>query len=176
MSEWKAPDVERSDDLYEGNEAEMTRWFLGFMRQTLLHKCAGLTAEQLKLRSAEPSTLSLIGLVRHLAEVERWWFRRYAAREDLQPIYCTPESEDADFEDIETCDPAADMQTFKDETQAADAAVSGMSLDEKIHGLGRREGQVMDLRWIYLHMLEEYGRHLGHADILRERIDGVTGE
>jgi hypothetical protein len=128
----------------------------------------------LRLRAVEPSTLSLLGLVRHMAEVERWWFRRRVAGEPIGDLYCTEASPDGDFDDIDSADPEADFAAFHAEVDAARKAVAGRSLDETfVHA--RRQAE-MSVRWVYVHMIEEYARHNGHADLLRERIDGVTGE
>jgi hypothetical protein len=137
-----------------------------------LLKCAGLTAEQLKLRSVEPSTLSLLGLVRHMAEVERWWFRRRFAGADIGDLYDT--NRDGDFDDVDAADAQADFATFVAEVEAARKAAEGRPLDDTFRH--PRRGTEMDLRWVYIHMIEEYARHNGHADLIRERIDGVTGD
>jgi uncharacterized damage-inducible protein DinB len=140
----------------------------------LLTKCAGLTAEQLKRRAVPPSSLSLLGLVRHMSDVERGWFRLCAAREDLADLYWTEADNDADFNDIEAADAQADLDTYRREVVAARTAVAGKGLDDVVpHPAGRAD---RDIRWIYLHMIEEYARHNGHADLIRERIDGVTGD
>lgn len=148
--------------------------WLDYHRQTLLMKCAGLTAEQLRLRSVEPSSLSLLGLVRHMAEVERWWFRRNVAGEQLEPLYCPEGNRDGDFDDVDTADPEADFATFAAEVELARKAAASRSLDDTFRH--PRRGVDMSVRWVYVHMIEEYARHNGHADLLRERIDGVTGD
>lgn len=147
--------------------------WLTFHRQTLLMKCAGLTGDQLSLRAVEPSRLSLLGLVRHMAEVERAWFRRQFAGEHIGKLYCTPTNPDADFDDVDAADAQADFTAFNEEVALARAAARGRSLEDQFFN-PRRQVE-MDLRWIYVHMIEEYARHNGHADLLRERIDGATG-
>lgn len=156
-------------------EREMLRGFLDYHRATLAVKCDGLSDEDLRRRSMPPSTLSLLGLVRHMAEVERSWFRRRVAAQDAPRIYSDDTRPDADFDDVDAADPPADLATYSAEVEAARAAVAGRSLDDTL--VGRREGSelTLDLRWVYLHMIEEYARHNGHADLLRERIDGRTG-
>src|SRR6185436_19928812 len=110
--------------------AMLDNW-LEFHRQTLLVKCAGLTAEQLKQRSAPPSTMSLLGLVRHMAEVERAWYRRRFTGEPLDYLYCGPDGNlDGDFDDVNGADAAADLATFQSEMDAARTAAAGHSLDE----------------------------------------------
>jgi uncharacterized damage-inducible protein DinB len=152
-----------------GDERSQVDAWLDFHRDTLLIKCAGLTAQQLKLRAAEPSQLTLLGLVRHMADAERYWFRRQFAAAPLTAIYWDDRS---DFMAIDEADPDADFATYAAEVQAARMTTAGRSLDEKFTST---RGTTMDLRWVYLHMIEEYARHNGHADILRERIDGTTG-
>ena len=147
--------------------------WLDWHRQTLLHKCAGLTSGQLKQRAVEPSSLSLLGLVRHMAEVERSWFRRRLHGERIDFIYVVPEDEDAEFNRVDSADAEADLATYQREVEAARAAAAGMSLDATF--FHPRHKQEMSLRWIYVHMIEEYARHNGHADLLRERVDGATG-
>ena len=139
-------------------------------------KCAGLTADQLKTRSVPPSGLSLLGLVRHMVEVERWWFRIHAGGQQTGFQYCTDDNESADFDDLDDADAASDLATLRREIEAARAAAEGKSLEEVVPSRGHFPERTRDLRWIYLHMIEEYARHNGHADFLRERIDGVTGD
>jgi uncharacterized damage-inducible protein DinB len=172
--DWIAPQVTRRDWPPIGDERTLLEGLLDHHRQTLPLKCSGLTAEQLKLRSVEPSGLTLLGLVRHMAEVERSWFRRRFAGEDIDFIYVEPEIDpDGEF-DVDTADAAADFETFTREIELAKTTAAGRSLDETFHH--ERLGVEMNLRWVYLHMIEEYARHNGHADLLREAIDGATGE
>ena len=146
--------------------------WLDFHRDTLLWKCEGLNAEQLKTRSAEPSNLSLLGLVRHMTEVERGWFRDVVGG-DTEPFYCTQERPDGDFDDVADADVEHDLAAFRTEVEEIRALLPGHDLDEsRLHSRGRE----ISLRWIYVHMIEEYARHNGHADLLRERIDGATGD
>ena len=155
---WTAPKVERTDPgLILGERQALEAW-LDFHRETLLHKCTGLTADQLKERAVPPSRLSLLGLVRHMTEVERWWFRMQ------------------DLEALDDADAAANIEAFKQEIEHARAAVAGKQLDDVVPSHGDHPERTRDIRWIYLHMIEEYARHNGHADLIRERIDGVTGD
>jgi uncharacterized damage-inducible protein DinB len=161
--------------------APCSRPGLDFHRQTLLMKCTGLRAEQLKRRSAPPSTLTLHGLVRHMAEVERDWFRICFAGQNLRYLYSTEAWPTADFDDLEAADPATDFATFAAEVRLARAVTVGRSLDDTF--VHPQRGVAINLRWGYVHMIEEYARHNGHADLLRERIDtgspersGVEGE
>jgi uncharacterized damage-inducible protein DinB len=172
--EWTARAVERADpDKIAGERKALEHW-LDYQRATLLNKCAGLGAEQLRQRSVPPSNLSLLGLVRHLADVERGWLRQCAAREDVPDLYYSKAHPQADFDDIDSADAEADLDTYQREIVAARHAVAGMSLDDVVPFPWG--GPDRDLRWIYLHMIEEYARHNGHADLLRECIDGQTGD
>ncbi|CAM5286917.1 DinB family protein [Streptomyces abikoensis] len=147
--------------------------WLDFHRATLALKCAGLEEAQLREASAPPSALTLMGLVRHMAEVERSWFRRCLAREDAPPIYYSDENPDADIEVTAEDSWEEAYATWQAEIAAAREAARGRSLDDL--GFAAHRNKEFDLRWIYLHMIEEYARHNGHADLIRERIDGATG-
>ncbi|RAY16118.1 Mini-circle protein [Actinomadura craniellae] len=171
---WTVPRSARVDVPPAGDERVLLEAWLDHHRQTLLGKCAGLTPGQLVVRSVEPSNLTLLGLVRHMAEVERAWFRFRVAGEPVDLLYCDLDTNpDGDFDDVDTADARADFETFAREVELARAAVAGRSLEETFHH--ERRGVEMNLRWVYLHMIEEYARHNGHADLLRERIDGATG-
>ncbi|MEU8241722.1 DinB family protein [Actinoplanes missouriensis] len=172
MTTWTAPEAQRVDEPTTGDERAMLQGWLDWHRQTLLSKCAGLTAEQLKVASAEPSNLTLLGLVRHMTEVERSWFRQRAAGQDVPDLYSSPDNPDGDFDDVAQADAEADLAAFRAELELADAAAAGLSLDSEFTG---RRNQI-SVRWVYLHMIEEYARHNGHADLIRERIDGATGD
>ncbi|HTX62379.1 MAG TPA: DinB family protein [Acidimicrobiales bacterium] len=175
-TDWTAPTVTREDpDRTSTERAALEQW-VDFHRATLLQKCAGLTATQLKRRSAPPSTLSLLGIVRHMALVERWWFRMHAAQENVPFLYTVERNSTADFEEVDDADAAADLETYRREIVAARAAVAGTSLDLVVPSRGDHPDRTRNVRWIYLHMLEEYARHNGHADLLREAIDGATGD
>jgi hypothetical protein len=170
---WRAPDVDRRPFVFTGDERTQLRGWLDYYRDTLLWKCAGLTADELKRPSVEPSTLTLLGLVRHMAEVERGWLRIRAAGQDLPWIYCTDDNPDGDFDDVPTADAAADLETFRAECAAVDAALAAVPLDRAFHHA--RRGVDITVRWAVVHVVEEYARHCGHADLIRERIDGATG-
>ena len=149
--------------------------WIEFHRTTLAMKCAGLSADQLRRRAVPPSTLSLLGLVRHMTEVERSWFRRCLAGEDLVPLYCTDDKPDADFDDVDSADIA---QTFAAWHEVCDESRRLAAETAHLGTVGRklRDGEAVSLRWILIHMLEEYARHNGHADLLRQVIDGTTGD
>ncbi|GIJ76992.1 Protein of unknown function [Micromonospora phaseoli] len=171
---WRAPEITRTPEPYVGDERTMLEGWLDYHRQTLLLKCAGLTADQLRAATVEPSGLTLLGLVRHMAEVEAWWFRENFARESVDYPYVTEANPDADF-DVSDADAETDFATYHREVELARAAVAGRSLDETFTEVGSK-GRTFNLRWVYVHMIEEYARHNGHADLIRERIDGTTGE
>jgi uncharacterized damage-inducible protein DinB len=175
-TEWTAPSVARVEpDLIAGERQSLEQW-LEFHRETLLMKCAGLSAEQLKARPVPPSSLSLLGLVRHMTEVEQWWFRMHAGTEQIEFAYSTEPYETADFEEIDGADAEADLDRFRSELAAARAAVMEKGLDDVVASRGHHADKTRDIRWIYLHMIEEYARHNGHADLIRECIDGVVGD
>jgi uncharacterized damage-inducible protein DinB len=164
---------ERVEPAYEQDERPMLESWLEFHRATLAWKCEGLSRGQLATRAVPPSTMSLLGLVRHMADVERNWFRRALDGEDAPPIYFSADNEDGDFDDVDTADDAEAFATWRAECDhAREVAAARASLDD----CGSRRGQAVSLRWIYVHMIEEYARHNGHADLLRECIDGSTGD
>jgi len=154
----------------------MLEAWLEYHRATLVMKCEGLTGAQLVERAVPPSALSLLGLVRHMAEVERHWFRRALAGEEAPDLYCTDEDPDGDFhpaaDGVAAASPAAAFATLAAEWQHAREVAAARSLDD----CGRRRGEPVSLRWVMVHMIEEYARHNGHADLLRERLDGSTGD
>src|SRR6266581_8803178 len=172
--------LERVDPPLQAGEREMLNSWLEAHRATLAWKCDGLTGEQLRQRSVPPSTLSLLGLVRHMAEVERGWFRRTLAGEDTPPIYFSQDDNpDGDFDDVDDADVAGDFATWRAECEAArkaEAAASSLDVTAAEQPWAWRRssdipGRRVSLRWILVHMVEEYARHNGHADLLRERID-----
>lgn len=171
---WTAPGVTRTDPPNTGAERAALEGWLDYHRATLLFKCQGLTGEQLARRAVAPSSLTLLGLVRHLTEVERAWFRRrFAGQSGLGFAYCSDEYPDGDFDLVDPESAEADFAAYAAECALARQCAAGHALEETFLS---RHGERLDLRWIYLHMIEEYARHNGHADILREQIDGTTGE
>jgi hypothetical protein len=166
------PSQFRREPLRVADERTMYQGWLDYHRGTLVWKCSGLSDELLKAASLSPSTLSLLGLLRHMSEVERWWFRTQAAGLRLPDLYLTKEARDGDFENVADAVVEQDFATFTVECLAADEAVRTMSLEDTF---ARGHDQI-SLRWVYIHMIEEYARHNGHADLLRERIDGSTGD
>jgi uncharacterized damage-inducible protein DinB len=151
-----------------GGERVMLQAFLNWQRATLLYKCQGLTGEQLAERAVPPSDLSLLGLIRHMTRVERSWFRQRFADEPVEDAY----DREAAWAATDPARAAADYARLTQEWKLADAAAANAPLEATF----TCNGETMSLRLIYLHMIEEYARHLGHADLLRERIDGAVGE
>ncbi len=152
--------------------------FLDYYRTILIRKAEGITEEQARTR-IEPSDMSLLGLIRHMAEVERGWFRRRFAALDAPPLFYDDHDPDGDFHpsDRDTLDEA--MSALVAEIEFARSSTSGVSLDTlaaSIPPTQRIPGWQPSLRWILVHMIEEYARHCGHADLLRERIDGSVGD
>lgn len=165
---------DRVDPPYRLDERASYDAWLDYHRATLLLKCQGLDAEQLRRRAVPSSLMSLHGLVRHMAEVERNWFRRVIDGEDLhEGIWWSSEHEDGDFEIADADTFEADLAVWRGEVEAARRIAAAHDLDDT--GT-RRNGDVVDLRWVYVHMIEEYARHNGHADLLRELLDGTVGE
>jgi uncharacterized damage-inducible protein DinB len=150
----------------------MLRGLLDWHRSTLLFKCAGLSGEQLAQAPIAQSNLSLLGLIRHLAKVERIWFRRHFRGEQIDNLYSTPDRPDADFEDGDPARAEADYARLLAEQELARQAVSGASLDATFIA---PDGDEISLRLVFNHMIAEYARHNGHADLLRQCVDGVTG-
>ncbi|MFF9278224.1 DinB family protein [Streptomyces griseosporeus] len=167
--------TERPQPAPDADERAMLEGWLDYHRQTLAWKCEGLTEAQLKTPSVEPSELSLMGLVRHMAEVERIWFRRTLVDEDPGPIYYSDADPDGEFHltDADTWEEA--YATWQAEIEIARRNAARFGLDDLSEGRHRRTGAQPNLRWLYTHMIEEYARHNGHADLIRERIDGATG-
>ena len=158
-----------------GDERATLIEFLRGQRLTLQLKCEGLDAAQLARRSVEPSTMSLLGLVRHMAEVERKWFRQRFAGKDVPNRYQSEAEPDGDF------DGAVADQVVIDEAWAAwrdeVAFAEQFARETDLNFVGRDgAGNPISLRELLVHMIEEYARHNGHADLLRERIDGRIGQ
>lgn len=150
----------------------MLRGLLDWHRSTLLYKCAGLSGAQLAQAPIAHSDLSLLGLIRHLAKVERIWFRRRFRGEQIDNLYSTPDRPDADFQDVDRAQAETDYARLLAEQEIARQATAGASLDATfIHP----DGDVVSLRLVFNHMIAEYARHNGHADLVRQCVDGVTG-
>lgn len=168
--------AQRIDPPPEGDERATLTGFLDYQRATLEWKCAGLTPQQLVTRATPPSTMSLLGLLRHLTEVERGWFDQVATGERRPPLYYSTENPDGDFDDV-VADPAAiaaALAAWHTAVGESRAVTARTDLGATFHS--KRWDEDFSLRWVLTHMIEEYARHNGHADLLREAIDGTTGE
>jgi uncharacterized damage-inducible protein DinB len=165
--------TERPDPPVIASEREMLRVFLDYHRATLALKCDGLSDVDLRRRSMPPSGLSLLGLVRHMADVERTWFRRVINGEDIPLVW----SDEGDFQVAYDATEATRAEAFGaweaevEHSRRIEAAAE--SLD--VTGYQPRWGEDVSLRLVMLHMIHEYARHNGHADFLREGIDGAVG-
>ncbi|HEY1175146.1 MAG TPA: DinB family protein [Phytomonospora sp.] len=168
-------DESRFSSPANASERTMLVDMLDAQRRTFELKCAGLTPEQLATRAVPPSTLSLLGLIRHLSDVERRWFRVDMAGEAAPPVYSSPEDPDGDFDGAvgDAGAVAEAWASWRAEVDFAEAFTEAApSLD--VEGEDGWRG-TLSLRWVLAHMVEEYARHNGHADLLRERVDGVIG-
>lgn len=165
-------DARRYDPQFELPEREMLEAWLEYHRTTLLFKCEGLSDEARKSMPVASSVLSLHGLVRHMAEVERNWFRRVLSGEaEAGPIFYDPEIEDSELVPLDEAVWKDDLNTWHSECKISREIASNHQLNDT----GQRRGEPCSLRWIYVHMIEEYARHNGHADLIRELVDGDVG-
>ncbi|MBP0456674.1 DinB family protein [Streptomyces montanisoli] len=156
-----------------GSERETLSAVLEWHRATFELKCSGLPTERLSEQAVPPSALSLHGLARHLAGVERWWFRIQFAGETVPMLYYSDEDPNQDFERLDG-DVDEDFGVWRSECERSrHIAAAAASLDET--GIRKKTGEPISLRRIMVDMIAEYARHNGHADLLRERIDGATG-
>jgi hypothetical protein len=163
---------ERIDPPYIGDEREILVSYLDFHRATFEAKCTGVPSQRLSEQTVRPSSLSLHGLVRHLAGVERWWFRIQFAGEDVPLLYYSDDDPDQDFDRLDG-DVTEAFAVWRAECQQSrDVVAAASSLEQTGTMLN---GQVVNLRRVLVNMIAEYARHNGHADLLRERIDGATG-
>ncbi|MFW3172646.1 DinB family protein [Geodermatophilus sp. CPCC 206100] len=172
-----APEDTRDEPPLTGDEATLLSAFLDFHRQTLEWKCAGLTPEQLATRSVATSDLTLLGLVRHLAAVETGWLVGFGGLPaDIWPEVLRDGDEHwrVDPGSVTAAEVEAAWATWRAAAGAVREVVQQVPLDTRDRPWGRDEEH--SLRWILLHLIEEYARHNGHADLIREAIDGATGE
>ena len=166
-------DPRRVDPAFVADERSMLEAWLEWHRVTLLLKCEGLDDAGRKARPVGTSKLSLHGLVRHMAEVERNWFTRVLLREPrTPPIWLDTQVEDSELVPLDDADWEADLAEWQAECDRSRGHAARHALDDT----GVRRGEEVSLRWIYVHMLEEYARHNGHADLIREMIDGAVGD
>ena len=164
----------RVDPPTAAGERELLQGFLDFHRGTLLWKISGLTGDQLVQRSVEPSSMSLLGLIRHLTEVERYWYQTCLAQLPAEAKFWTDEHPDGDFDLADAAQAEQDVRDYRAIVKTSDELIASYDLDHTFKR-PRREGDY-SVRYLLIHLIEEYARHNGHADFLRERIDGLTGE
>jgi uncharacterized damage-inducible protein DinB len=168
-------DPRQTEGTGTGDEKQNLVEYIRYQRETLELKCSGLDAEQLATRSVPPSTMSLLGLVRHLADVEHSWFRRVWSAQDVPRLYRTEEEPDADFDDA-VGDPAMVAEAW-DRLHAEQAyADSLIEAETDLSRVIEYSRGVVSVRELLVHIVEEYARHNGHADLLRECVDGRIGE
>ncbi len=169
-------DLWPKDEVAAEDEKTTLLAFLGHQRNFLIHKASGLSEQQVRIASCPPSDLTLLGLVRHAAEVERGWAKRSFAGRDVERLFGHEAHPDGD--------PDGDFHPPPDATMDEALAALGSEADDaddiyweaKLDDIERSERGFYSLRWILIHLIEEYARHLGHADLIREAIDGQTGE
>jgi uncharacterized damage-inducible protein DinB len=150
----------------------LSAW-LEYQRATLLLKCQQLDGHALARQAVPPSTLSLLGIVRHMTLVEWSWFSRVFARDGQTAPIATDADRDADFNELDPARAMADIEAFARQCDVSRAIVERAESFDTVAASTKRQ---VSLRWILIHMIEEYARHNGHADLLRERIDGAVGE
>jgi hypothetical protein len=165
--------ADRVDPPYVGDEREILVAYLDFHRSTFEAKCAGVPPERLSERTVPPSALTMHGLVRHLAGVERWWFRIQFAGEDVPLLFYSDDDPNQDFDRLDG-DVSDAFALWRSECQRSRDIVAATSSLEQT-GTVKATGQPVSLRRVMVNMIAEYARHNGHADLLREAIDGATG-
>ncbi|WP_100445278.1 DinB family protein [Glycomyces xiaoerkulensis] len=172
---WTIKPIERERPPNTGPERDMLEGFLDYHRRTLLVKSSRLPEDRLKRAPVAPSGLSLLGLIRHLTEVEYAWFSQCVDRRpaDQIPYYAREGDREVVFGQASRADPREAVERYRQAIADSQAVAARHGLDEVFEH--PRFGR-MSIRWLYLHMIEEYARHNGHADLIRESIDGVTGE
>ncbi|MGI5183075.1 DinB family protein [Dactylosporangium sp. CA-152071] len=169
---WTAPEPPPFGGSLVADERTLLEGFLDWQRAVLVGKCTGLTGEELAQRSCPPSTLSLLGLLRHVTDVEREWFNTRFRGTPVPFLYRRADAKDAAFDEADGASAEADYDRLVAEWRSSRAAVASASLDDSF--IDSLRGP-MSLRAVYLHLIQEYARHNGHADLLRQRIDGETG-
>jgi uncharacterized damage-inducible protein DinB len=168
------PKFVRPKPLLSGPEREQLGSWLAFYRATLLKKCSGLAFEDLARRPVATSTMSLLGMVRHMTFVEQVWFDVRFAGNEVVEYYRRPDDREVEWTELDSATLDEVVANFQRACETSDELARGHELEELVKERGA-DGEPVDLRWIYLHMIEEYARHCGHADILRELVDGTTG-
>jgi len=157
------------------DERSVLLGYLNFHRVVLARKVGGITEDQARVASCPPSDMTLLGLIRHMADVERFWFRQRLVGEDIEPIYETQDEPDRDwhFSDADTI--AQALTVWHQEMAVADANLADVGMgDYEASPVGGQP--VSTVRRVVTHLIEEYARHCGHADLIRQAIDGTTGD
>ncbi len=171
-----APTTPLPEDPPVGDERTTLLAYLDYYRAVLARKIEGLTEDEARRAACPPSDLTLLGIVRHMADVERSWFRRSLVGEDAPPLFygaAHPDGDDdGDFHPPPGATVAEALTAYWSEIEVARRNTAALALDD----LEQRERAKFNLRWILVHMVEEYARHCGHADLLRQAIDGATGD
>lgn len=172
VPEW---DDRRDSGPMTGTPRQLLDHWVDTYRESVLLKVSGLDGEQLCLRSVPPSTLSLAGLVRHLTEVERYWVREVMqGHEHLSYPYSNVASPNGDLDDPDPVTAVAEVEAYRHELEGTRQILVGYRELDTL-AVGKRHGRAVNLGWILTHLIEEYARHLGHMDLLRECVDGRTG-
>jgi uncharacterized damage-inducible protein DinB len=166
------------EQLPTGDEAALLHAFLDWYRVVLIRKAEGISDAGTRIQ-LPPSEITLLGLIRHMAEVERGWFRRRFTAQDAPMLYCNDADPDADFHPSSTDTMVEALAALRAEIAYAQEATNGVAMDAlaaAIPPTQRIPGWQPSLRWILLHLIEEYARHCGHADLLRQAADGSIGD
>ena len=169
-----------TDEFAAEDERTTLLAFLDYQRRVLARKAEGLSDEQVRVAACPPSDMTLLGLIRHMADVERSWFQRGVRNDDAPPIYfgaSHPDGdEDGDFHPPPDATIAEALATFWREIEVSDQIIAAEPLLETVELRNQPPRPQYSLRWILVHMIEEYARHCGHADLLRQAIDGAVGD
>lgn len=167
-----------SQKAFAEDERSVLLGYLDYHRKVLVRKAEGITEDQARLAACPPSGMTMLGLIRHMADVERNWFRRALTGEDIGPIYygeAHPDGDpDGDFNPPAGATLAEAIATWRHEVEVADANIAANDLDDR--EVNPSGDHASSLRRVVVHLIEEYARHCGHADLLREAIDGATGD
>ena len=171
--DWTKPPT---DDVAAADERLTLMTFLDYQRAILARKADGLTDEQARRSACPPSDLSILGLIRHMADVDKGWSQRAVLGADAEPIYfgnSHPDGDpDGDFHPPEDATLDEAVATYWDVISESNRIFAGAALDDIEAGTRG----MYSVRWILVHLVEEYARHCGHADLLRQAIDGATGD
>jgi Protein of unknown function (DUF664) len=167
-------EVDRPEPLRNGTDAEMLWSMVDYYRATALVKCQGLDEPQLKLASTPPSNLTLLGILRHLTEVELYWFRQVFLGEDVEAPYSKDDEPDAELLDLDSAPATAVVAAYLAACRGSRLIAGAHQMDEL--AVRPRKGFTVSLRYLAIHMIDEYARHCGHLDLIREAIDGAIGD